>query len=70
MDGDWTAPDTVWFNQRVVDKQFVSIIKDISYDDDDTLRVSLSLIDTAHPTNDQVIEKELVDHGRAVYLCV
>ena len=69
--GDWTAPDTVWFSNRVVDKQFVSIIRDIGYDDDEGLvRIGVSLIDTTHPTEDIYVEKELEQSGRAAALCV
>ena len=71
INGDWTADDTVWFTRRVVNKQFVALIKDVSYDaTDENVKISVSLVDTTHPTQDVYIEKQLVDEGRAVYLCV
>ena len=33
-------------------------------------KLSLSLFDTSNPNEDVVIEKLLVDAGKAVYLCV
>ena len=74
--GDWTPGDAVWFTTRVVNKQFVSKIKDVIWDmsDHDTcgngFKLSLSLFDTSNPNEDVVIEKLLVDAERAVYLCV
>eukprot|EP00095_Tigriopus_kingsejongensis_P000637 maker-scaffold275_size226830-snap-gene-1.31 protein:Tk00637 transcript:maker-scaffold275_size226830-snap-gene-1.31-mRNA-1 annotation:"tdrd7" len=70
--GDWSADDCVWFSKRVVRKQFVSVIKDITLDDDEpaNVKISVSLVDTDHPTDDKFIEKELVECGRAVELCV
>ena len=74
--GDWTPDDAVWFTQRVVNKQFVSKIKDVIWDMNDHdvcgngFKLSLSLFDTSNPNEDVVIEKLLVDAGKAVYLCV
>merc|ERR1719322_134646 len=74
--GDWTPDDAVWFAQRVVNKQFVSKIKDVIWDMNDHdacgngFKLSLSLFDTSNPNEDVVIEKLLVDAGKAVYLCV
>ena len=69
--GDWSAEDTIWFSNQVVDKQFVSRIRDITYDPlEDNVRISVSLVDTTHPTTDIYIEKQLVEEKRAVYLCV
>ena len=69
--GDWSADDTIWFSKRVVNSQFVSRIKDVTYDPmEDNVRVSVSLVDTTHPTTDIYIEKQLVEDKRAVYLCV
>ena len=69
--GDWTAEDTVWFSKRVVNCQFVSRIKDIIYDSlEENVRITVSLVDTTHPTTDIYIEKQLVEDKRAVYLCV
>ena len=69
--GDWSTEDTIWFSNRVVDKQFVSRIRDITYDPlEDNVRISVSLVDTTHPTTDIYIEKQLVEDKRAVYLCV
>ena len=74
--GDWTPDDTVWFAQRVVNEQFVSKIKDVIWDMNDHdacgngFKLSLSLFDTSNPNEDVVIEKLLVDAGKAAYLCV
>ena len=69
--GDWTAEDTVWFSKRVVNSQFVSRIKDVIFDSlEENVRITLSLVDTTHPTTDIYIEKQLVEDKRAVYLCV
>ena len=69
--GDWSTEDTIWFSERVVNSQFVTKILDVIYDPlDDNVRISVSLIDTTHPTTDIYIEKQLVEDKRAVYLCV
>jgi len=69
--GDWSTEDTIWFSERVVNNQFVTKIRDVTYDPlDDNIKISVSLIDTAHPTTDIYIEKQLVEEKRAVYLCV
>jgi len=69
--GDWSTEDTIWFSERVVNNQFVTKIRDVTYDPlDDNVRISVSLIDTTHPTTDIYIEKQLVEEKRAVYLCV
>merc|ERR1712004_788169 len=69
--GDWSTEDTIWFPERVVNSQFVTKIRDVTYDPlDDNVRISVSLIDTTHPTTDIYIEKQLVEDKRAVYLCV
>ncbi len=71
VNGDWTAPDTVWFSNRVVDRQFVTVIKSMTCDDEDSVvRIGVSLIDTTHPAVDTYVEKELVDAGKAAFLCV
>ena len=74
VNGDWSPTDTVWFSQRVLNKQFVSKVKDVVTDTavSDTLeyKLSVSLFDTSDPDQDIVIDKELVDQGRAVYLCL
>jgi len=74
VNGDWSPTDTVWFSQRVLNKQFVSKVKDVVTDTavSDTLEyeLSVSLFDTSDPDQDIVIDKELVDQGRAVYLCL
>ena len=55
----------------MVDKQFVTIIRNIAYDDDEgVVRIGVSLIDTTHPTEDAYVEKELERSGRAAALCV
>ena len=71
IEGDWTVDDTVWFARRVVNSAFVSIIKDISYDElEDSYKIGISLIDTTNPAADIYIEKELVDSERAAFLCI
>ncbi len=61
----------MWFSNRVVDKQFVSVVKNLSTDEEEgVVRIGVSLIDTTHPTLDVDVEKELVDMGKAVFLCV
>merc|ERR1711879_1003291 len=67
INGDWSTEDTLWFSERVVNHQFVSRIRDISYDPlEDNIKISVSLVDTTHPTTDIYIEKELVNDKRAV----
>lgn len=56
--GDWQPEDTVWFNTRVSEKQFVSLIKSVEGDGDPL--VELVLIDTTHPSEDKYIDQELV----------
>ena len=71
INGDWSTEDTLWFSERVVNHQFVSRIRDVSYDPlEDNIKISVSLVDTTHPTTDIYIEKELVNDKRAVYLCL
>lgn len=70
VNGDWTAQDTVWFSQRVVEKQFVSQIKDVNYDEEGNVRIGISLVDTSDPVLDVYVEKELEDDNRAVRLCL
>jgi len=74
VNGDWSPSDTVWFTQRVLNKQFVSKVKDVVTDNTDpealSYGLSVSLFDTSDPDQDIVIDKELVDQGRAVYLCL
>lgn len=60
---DWLAEDTVWFNNRVADKQFVSLVKSVTGEKEPT--VELVLIDTTHPSEDKYIDQELVQDGRA-----
>ena len=70
-DSDWTTHDVIWFNSRVYEKQFVSVIKDCFYNPEDGVTtIKISLVDTTHPAKDVYVEKELVDAGRAVFLCV
>jgi len=60
---DWLPEDTVWFNSRVADKQFVSLVKSVSGETEPL--VELVLIDTTHPSEDKYIDQELVQDGRA-----
>ena len=57
--GDWLPEDTAWFNTRVAEKQFVSLIKAIDCPEADPL-VELVLVDTTHPSEDKYIDQELV----------
>ena len=57
--GDWQPEDTVWFNTRVAEKQFVSLIKAITVHNDDPL-VELVLVDTTHPSEDKYVDQELI----------
>jgi len=61
--GDWLPEDTVWFNSRVSEKQFVSLIKSIGGDGEPM--VELVLVDTTHPSEDKYIDQELIQDGRA-----
>ena len=71
MNGDWTAPDAVWFSDRVVDRQFVALIKTISWEEEEGItKIGVSLIDTTHPTMDTYVEKELVEEGKAAMFCL
>ena len=55
----------------MVNNQFVTKIRDVTYDPlDDNVRISVSLIDTTHPTTDIYIGKQLADEKRAIYLYV
>ena len=56
--GDWLPEDTVWFNSRVSEKQFVSLIKSIGGDGEPM--VELVLVDTTHPSEDKYIDQELI----------
>ena len=57
--GDWKPEDTVWFSSRVVEKEFVSLIKAIQVHNDDPL-VELVLVDTTHPSEDKYVDQELI----------
>eukprot|EP00096_Caligus_rogercresseyi_P003442 TRINITY_DN1645_c0_g1_i6.p1 TRINITY_DN1645_c0_g1~~TRINITY_DN1645_c0_g1_i6.p1 ORF type:complete len:1062 (+),score=365.52 TRINITY_DN1645_c0_g1_i6:134-3319(+) len=70
VNGDWTPDDAVWFSNRSVNKQFVSVVKDASQEEDGSIKLGLSLIDVSHPKEDIIIDKLLVEEKRAVYLCI
>ena len=71
INGDWTAQDTIWFRERVEEKQFVSCIKSISHDQTEgVVKIGISLVDTSDPHTDVFIDKELVDAKRAVFHCI
>ncbi|CAB4061777.1 TDRD1_4_6_7 [Lepeophtheirus salmonis] len=70
VNGDWTPADAIWFSNRSVNKQFVSVVKDISQEEDGSVKLGVSLIDVSHPKEDIIIDKLLVDEKRAVYLCI
>ena len=57
--GDWKPEDTVWFNGRVADKQFVSVVKAVEGTAEEPL-VVLSLVDTSHPSEGRFISQELI----------
>lgn len=67
---DWTPGDAMWFSQRTVNKQFVSIVKDVVNEEDGSLKIGVSLIDVDDPENDVDVGKQLVDDQRAVFLCI
>jgi len=62
---DWEPEDTVWFNSRVSDKQFVSVVRAVLGTPSEPLIV-LSLVDTSHPSEDRFIAQELIQDGRGV----
>jgi len=62
---DWSPEDTVWFNGRVSDKQFVSLVKGIQQVGGEPM-LDLVLIDTSHPSEDKFIDQELIQEERAV----
>jgi len=61
---DWKPEDIAWFNDRVAEKQFVSMIKSVGGDASEP-SVELVLIDTTHPSEDKYIDQELIQDGRA-----
>ena len=63
VDGDWKPEDTVWFNQRISDKQFVSVVKSVVGTATEPV-VVLSLVDTSHPSEDRFVAQELVQVRR------
>jgi hypothetical protein len=66
--GDWRPEDTIWFNQRVVDQQFVSLVKGVSESASGELTLDLALIDTSDNEEDRYVEKELVQEKRAQFI--
>jgi len=64
--GDWSPEDTILFNQRVVDQQFVSMVKNVSESSCGELTVDLTLIDTSDPSEDKYIHQMLIDEEIAV----
>ena len=69
---DWNVKDSIRFNEMVVTKKFVSIIKSLDYTDKDTnsnivegeILLGLELIDTS--TNEDIfIGAELIRQNRA-----
>jgi len=65
IEGDWKPEDTVWFNNRVSDKQFVSVVKAVMGTAVEPV-VVLSLVDTSHPSEDKFIAQELIQGGRGL----
>ena len=70
--GDWSPADTLKFSKRVVNRQFVSLIKDKKFDaeKEGMYKVWVSLIDTTDPHTDVFVEQELIDANTAVRLCI
>jgi len=66
--GDWSPEDTIIFNQRVVDQQFVSMVKNITESSTGELTVDLILIDTSDPSEDKYIHQQLISEQIAVAL--
>lgn len=64
--GDWSPEDTILFNQRVVDQQFVSMVKNVTESPCGELTVDLTLIDTSDPSEDKYIHQMLIDEEIAV----
>jgi hypothetical protein len=58
-EGDWKPEDTVWFNNRVSEKQFVSVVKAVEGTLAEPVAV-LCLVDTSHPSEDTFIATELI----------
>ena len=56
---DWRPEDTVWFSNRVSDKQFVSVVAGVEEVEGEPV-VALSLVDTSHPTQDTFIAQEII----------
>ena len=69
--GDWSPADTLKFSKRVVNRQFVSLIKERQFDEKEGMvKVWVSLIDTTDPQLDAYVEEELVKANTAVKLCI
>ena len=69
--GDWSPSDTLKFSKRIVNRQFVSLIKGKQFDDKEGMfKVMVSLIDTTDPHTDVYVEQELVDANTACRLCI
>ena len=63
--------DIHWFSNRVLQRQFVSVIKDRFFDEEESaMHIKVSLVDVTHATRDTYVEKELADKGRAAFLCL
>ena len=56
----WTLKDKVWFNQRVVNDQFVSIVKEVEQTSDGVV-LTLELIDTSNPMEDVYVLNQLLE---------
>jgi len=56
----WTLKDKVWFNQRVVNNQFVSIVKEVEQTSDGVV-LTLELIDTSNPMEDVYVLNQLLE---------
>ena len=62
---DWSVEDCLYFRELVVEKDLVSVVKEISLDQSsvDTV-LSLTLIDVSGP-DDIFIDNVLIQEGRA-----
>jgi len=55
----WTLKDKIWFNQKVRNGQFVSIVKEVGQTSDGIV-LTLELIDTSNPMEDVYVVNQLL----------
>lgn len=63
---DWSPEDTRRFQDLVEYRAFVSVLKDIEKENDESMVLSLNLIDTSDKNLDVYIHQILLDERRAV----